>query len=328
MDKEQSFNFVRTILQSPIFHNQSLEQRVGTLDQILATGQITREELSRLINEAQQQTIQEQTNREALPQTNAELMNAAMTLESLPYDAFVSVVRQGGIKGKNLISLCLTSRKLNGYCNKDLVTKDGRVLSKYLFRRLLSDQGIEVPEGQDPREFYKYFTTVNLPTASLLQLAALIVRNSAYFPERRIVKWVGFLLEPHFPGLKLPPKLSVNVLRDLGKYGWISNGKGLNPYSPISPEGMELEKYRRQIYDFVIQNISWLFDQSLWPPINDIMGPGSGAALDPIFMGSGISLILDSEGGRIRRPNTFQERIKAIAFLLQAAANHLGQAKN
>jgi len=146
MNKEQSFNLVKTILRSPIFHSQSLEQRINILNQILVTGEVTREELSHLINEVQQQIQDENKN---------PLLNDPRFIERLDYNGFLNLVIRSDIKGKDLISLCNTSRKLNGYCNKALILPNGQIIDQYLFILLLNKMRVKLFPGQIPREVYK-----------------------------------------------------------------------------------------------------------------------------------------------------------------------------
>src|SRR5579885_675887 len=146
MNKEQSFNLVRSILSSSIFHSQSLEQRTNILNQIVATGEITREELFNLINETLQQKTKEIRN---------PLLDNNQFIERLDYNVFVNFVTKENIQGKNLIYLCNSSQKLNGFCNKALILPNGNILDQYLFRLLLDKKGIRLLPGQIPRQIYK-----------------------------------------------------------------------------------------------------------------------------------------------------------------------------
>jgi len=55
MNKEQSLNFVRQIIRSPVFQGLAFKEKRLAFDEILATGEITQQELSFLINEARQE---------------------------------------------------------------------------------------------------------------------------------------------------------------------------------------------------------------------------------------------------------------------------------
>jgi len=87
MNKEQAFGFVKQILRSPVFLARSIDQQQIILDQIIETGEITPQELFVLINEAlQQQTANQQLSK---------------NLESLPYDTFLNIIRQGDTRKIN-----------------------------------------------------------------------------------------------------------------------------------------------------------------------------------------------------------------------------------
>jgi hypothetical protein len=55
--EKSSFGLVRQILTSPLFLAQPTDQQVTILNQIIATGEITQQELFELINEAREQEI-------------------------------------------------------------------------------------------------------------------------------------------------------------------------------------------------------------------------------------------------------------------------------
>jgi len=146
MNKEQAFGFVKQILRSPVFLARSIDQQQIILDQIIETGEITPQELFVLINEAlQQQTANQQLSK---------------NLESLPYDTFLNIIRQGDIKGTDLLYLCNTSTKLREYCNRSFQVKNKQgdviqTIPNYLFTSLLADKGIQLLPGQDAKEIYK-----------------------------------------------------------------------------------------------------------------------------------------------------------------------------
>lgn len=67
----------------------------------------------------------------------------------MPYDIFLYLIEQNDIRGKDLISLCLSSAKINDKCNNK---------NQLLFRRLLErDYNIVLPEqleNYDARQEY------------------------------------------------------------------------------------------------------------------------------------------------------------------------------
>jgi len=73
-------------------------------------------------------------------------------LESLPYEAFINIIRTGKIEAKDLISYCLSSPIINEKCNRDLVNGNGEVIPQFLFYKILEGMGIN--PGPNPREKY------------------------------------------------------------------------------------------------------------------------------------------------------------------------------
>src|SRR5579885_1444774 len=136
--RQEKLNLVRTILNSPIFHAQPLEQKQQTLNQIIATGEVTRNDVLQLI----QETIEQR------PEQNQE-PESIDYFSKLPYDIFVKLIDTGQIKGKDLFRLCNTSSKLRGYCLKDrkYIDKNGKIFkteTQYVYRKALEELGIEI----------------------------------------------------------------------------------------------------------------------------------------------------------------------------------------
>ena len=149
--EKPSFDLIRQILRSPLFLSQSLDEQQATLDQIISTGEITREEVFKLISEG--------ANKEQeIP--NEEIETISMNLENFDHQSFINFILRGNIKGKDLIALCNTSRKLNDYCNRSFQPLDrygvpyGEEQTEYLFRMLLDMNGTEVPVGKSPKQIY------------------------------------------------------------------------------------------------------------------------------------------------------------------------------
>jgi len=143
-----AFNLVRQILRSPLFLSQSLNEQQATIDQIIQTGEITRDEVFRLINEAMEVPTSENSTQ------------LSKNIESFDYNTFINFIMKGKIRGKDLISLCNTSRKLNNYCNQGFQLMNGQGIpygpfqSQYLFRLLLDRMRIVVPINKTPRQTY------------------------------------------------------------------------------------------------------------------------------------------------------------------------------
>jgi alpha-tubulin suppressor-like RCC1 family protein len=150
--EKSTFNLVKQILRSPLFLAKTIQEQQAILDEILATGEITREELFKLITDEAARTKQTENNME----TRA----IAANLEKLDYDTFITFVMTGQIRGEKLLALCSGSEKLNGYCNRafQTVTREGVLVGipqdQYLFRILLDRMGIRIPSGKTPRQIY------------------------------------------------------------------------------------------------------------------------------------------------------------------------------
>lgn len=116
-----ALDLVRQILRSEQFHAEPLEKKEQTLDAILATGEITVAQLLDLINEARQ--VQ-----------SKQPIKSVESLKTISYDNFKNLVNIGQLKGKDLISFCLSNPVINGYCNKvdsaDEMTIFHRLLKK------------------------------------------------------------------------------------------------------------------------------------------------------------------------------------------------------
>src|SRR5579885_1331493 len=155
--ENQKFDLVRQILRSPLFHSQPQEEKLNTLNSILNTGEVKREDLLFLINEA----LEENKEKSSLENEEVDFERIGRNLESLDYVTFLTFVRKGKIEGKDLIRLCNTSRKLNEYCNRSFQIKNkngiyvGEPIPQYLFVTLLNNKGIKLLPGQNPREVYK-----------------------------------------------------------------------------------------------------------------------------------------------------------------------------
>jgi alpha-tubulin suppressor-like RCC1 family protein len=144
MQQEQSFNIVRGILRSSRFHDLPPEEKTKTLEKILLTNEISKDDLSMLLNEISEGKKIEQM----LP-----------ILAKFDYNTFLNFIIRGEIKGKDLLNLCNSSKKFNDYCNRDFEVKDkdGKVIrvdTQYLFRILLDKMGIHLSFGRGPKYTY------------------------------------------------------------------------------------------------------------------------------------------------------------------------------
>ena len=144
-----AFNLVRQILQSPIFLSKTIEEQQAILNQVLVTGEVTREDLSRIIGEEADKQITKQENDQL-----------TKLLNSLDYNTFLTFILTGNIRGEKLITLCSTSKKLNEYCNRGFQLMNGQGISvgpsqdQYLFRLLLEKERIPIFPGRTPRKTY------------------------------------------------------------------------------------------------------------------------------------------------------------------------------
>jgi hypothetical protein len=138
IDRQNAITMVVSILRSPIFLAYGTEQQKAVLDQIIATGELSSQDVYRL--------FQEETN-----QYNY--------LENLPYNVFVNIIDSGEIKGRDLVHLCNSSSKLRAMCLKtrEFVDLQGKVYSvktEYVYRRVLEQLGILVGPNEHPSEIY------------------------------------------------------------------------------------------------------------------------------------------------------------------------------
>jgi len=124
-----------SILQSPLFHSKSIEEKQEILNSILATGEICQQKSSKLIND------------------RTKIQNP-LNIETLDYPNFMNLVLRGGIKGKDLIRFCHTSVAINNICNKEFKLNNGEIQNQYLFRLLLNKMNITVPPNKTPRQVY------------------------------------------------------------------------------------------------------------------------------------------------------------------------------
>jgi hypothetical protein len=144
--EKPSFNFVRTILNSQQFQSKNVEEQQEVLNKILQTGEVTLAELLTLIKE-------ENNNRE-------QRLDFSGFLNQLDYNTFVDFIQYGNIKGKDLINLCNSSKKLNEYCSRSFQPLNnqgmpyGEEQTEYLFRFLLEELNITIPKGISPKETY------------------------------------------------------------------------------------------------------------------------------------------------------------------------------
>jgi alpha-tubulin suppressor-like RCC1 family protein len=144
-----AFTLVRQILTSPLFLTKTTLEQRAILEQVIETGEITREDVFYLINAVNDElTLQQDQDR------------VRVLLTSLDYNTFLKLVLDNNIEGRQLIALCNTSRKINDYCNRSfqLLNNQGVPIDKpqeqYLFRLLLDKMKVRIPFGKFPRNVY------------------------------------------------------------------------------------------------------------------------------------------------------------------------------
>jgi len=159
-ERENKLNLVREILRSPLFQSKSLDEQQAVLDQIIATGEISRYEILELIQQEVQQPII----------NNSKLKPEEVNyLENLPYDVFLNIIYTGKLEGEDLIRLCNTSSVINEKCNRSFslqgsnrrgtVIAEIETIPQYMFYQLLKRMGIEPSlekfnQGEDYRQQY------------------------------------------------------------------------------------------------------------------------------------------------------------------------------
>jgi len=148
--EKPSFNLVRAILKTPYYQSQPKQIQQIILGQIVATGEITEDELNMLINE-------EKLTRQQVMSNN---LVSRVNFESFDYNTFLNFIINGNIKGKDLIAICNSSKKLNDYCNNIFQPVNGNGIptappqNQYLFRVLLNKMRVRIPIGKSPRQVY------------------------------------------------------------------------------------------------------------------------------------------------------------------------------
>jgi|SRR5579885_2322886 len=152
-NKEDKLNLVRQILRSPIFHSRSLQEKQQILNQIIATGEVSQQDVLNLIQEEQQRL---------------QATNHYSYLENLPYDVFIKLIDAGNINGRDLVNLCDTSKKLRNYCLKDrqYTDRNGRIYktdTEYVYRKFLEKSGLQILLDMTPSQSFKrYASAYNL----------------------------------------------------------------------------------------------------------------------------------------------------------------------
>jgi len=142
---QNNLDFVRMIITSSRFQAQSKTQQREVLEQIIATGEASRDDVVKIYN--------------------GNNNNDFAYLESLPYNVFLNVIINGDISGQSLINLCNTSNLINQQCNKPFKVEDtGETIPQYLFLLLLKKLGIDYDQIRQripdlsPRDLYFYYT--------------------------------------------------------------------------------------------------------------------------------------------------------------------------
>jgi hypothetical protein len=144
-----AFNLVRQILRSANFLALTIDQQQAILNNILTTGEISQQDLVRIIGE-EDLKLKQQDETKAL----------ALNLERLDYNTFLTIVLSGNIRGEKLLALCSGSPKLNEFCNRSFQLSNNQGIpagppqSQYLFRLLLDKRGISIPPDKTPRKVY------------------------------------------------------------------------------------------------------------------------------------------------------------------------------
>jgi len=140
---ENKLNSVNEIIESPKFKSYDKTQQNEVLEEIIATGEATRHDVMLIYNNS---------------------IIDIPYLERLPYNVFLNIVINGRITGKELISLCNSSKLIQQQCNKPFTVEDtGETIPEYLFFLLLKDTAIDYDKirqrrpNLSPRDVYFYY---------------------------------------------------------------------------------------------------------------------------------------------------------------------------
>jgi hypothetical protein len=160
-DSNDKLNLVREILRSAIFQSKTLDEQQIVLDQIIATGEVSRKDVFQLIKESmhQQPTV---NNNEQLTIEPRQITY----LENLPYEVFLNIIISGKLEGRDLIRLCNSSSLINEKCNRSLTVEGSNMeggavteIPQFMFFQLLRRMGVEpttekLNAGEDYRQQY------------------------------------------------------------------------------------------------------------------------------------------------------------------------------
>jgi hypothetical protein len=142
MEQDKS-GLLRQIITSPLFQSSNRQEQASMINQIIETGEVSKDDVMAIYND----------------------INNIPYLEQLPYNVFLNVVINGGITGKELISLCNSSSKIKQQCNKPFKLEDtGETIPEYLFYLLLKHEDIDYDQVKlrrpnlSPRDVYFYYT--------------------------------------------------------------------------------------------------------------------------------------------------------------------------
>jgi hypothetical protein len=192
-DRNAKLNLVRGILRSPLFQSKPLEEQQAILDQVTATGEVSRQDILEL--------IQEEVQESGLEQQSTLSIKEITYLEKLPYNVFLKIIFAGNLEGKDLIGLCNSSRVLSDKCNRSFkIEGTAQEIPQYLFYLMLIKLGLEpsverLNSGESYRE--QYLKAIkNMPIHSLNRKFAIIAELSRYDPENEgVVVFPGNLFD-------------------------------------------------------------------------------------------------------------------------------------
>jgi hypothetical protein len=195
---------------------------------------------------------------------------------NLPQDLFFELITKQEIKGKDLISLCLTNPKLNAKCNKP------NSVGQTIFARLLrEDFDIRVQKGQDARQLYlrnvdrirTYYKMKVKPVGGIGVHIYQFLSNPVQFGKSTVVEkvpgWSIDNMSPYVRKLYLEGVRNDKILED-----------GLPPDYYGDEEYFENGKYVGLILTFAIKGYPIASGKKIWLLINQSEGGNSSGSVN------------------------------------------------
>jgi hypothetical protein len=160
MDKQEVLEIVALILKSSWFRYKKNKYQGKIIKQIILTAALTRKENKEVIKRIEDEEKQiEDEDKQQEENEQKRIIQMSSILEKFDYNIFIDLIIRGDIKGRDLLTLCKVCKKFREFCHRgfEIKNKNGEVIridDQYLFRFLLSRNGIKSEEDREPKEVY------------------------------------------------------------------------------------------------------------------------------------------------------------------------------